>query len=156
MNLILHILFALKLLKLSVENVQKWAKQRNVSKLIFALKKGKYKVRKAAALQLGSLRNQAAIPVLIKATKDEARPVAEASIKALQHFSRNKKVKQVLEEAVTFWMLKDKRVENKAAFFENSKGVYNDSKKLFDKTKLKTLTEIKTTLARRMPRIGRT
>lgn len=156
MNLILHILFALKLLKLSVENVQKWAKQRNVLKLIFALKKGKYKVRKAAALQLGSLRNQAAIPALIKATKDEARPVAEASIKALQHFSENKKVKQILEEATIFWFLKTQKDKNKRAFYENAKSVYNEPKMLFDKTKLKTLTEIKTTLARRMPRIGRT
>lgn len=153
MNLLLQLLFFLKLLKLTSENVQKWATQQDFSKLIFALKKGKYKVRKAAALQLGRLRNQAAIPALIQGTKDESRPVAEASIKALKHFSGNKKVKQILEEAKTFWFLKSEREKNKRAFFKNSHSVYKEQKVLFDKTKLKTLTKLKMTLARKMPRI---
>jgi hypothetical protein len=107
------------------------------------LKKGKYKVRKAAALQLGSLRNQTAISALIKATKDEARPVAEASMKALKDFSGNKKVKQVLEEAEIFWFLKAERSRNKKAFFENSKKVYKEPQIWFDKTKMRNLRNSK-------------
>lgn len=154
MNLLLHLLFTFKLLKLSTKNVQKWAKQKDISKLIFALKKGKYTVRKIAALQLGNLQDKRAIPALMQATKDDARPVANASIKALKHFSGNKKVKQVLEEVEAFWFLKETKHINKRAFFENAKKVYKEPKVWFDKTKLKKLTKVKRTLASRMPRLG--
>lgn len=143
MKFITEILIHFGWYQISRADLRKWKASRQMALLRLALIKGKYKVRKEAALLLGLLKDKESITLLGKAAKDEVRTVAETAINALQQFLPSKEVEVILLSTTAHWKEQDRISEGWKNYHKARKRYFEMEDRIWDKSKMKKLASAK-------------
>ena len=100
---LIFILFQLKLLQPSKQNIDFWTKDCEVNKLEYALKNGNYKIREYAAKGLKALGDRASTPVLLNAINDPIHNVSIAALNALEALDHNNELINAITKRRLNW-----------------------------------------------------
>jgi HEAT repeat protein len=106
MNLFTHLLLQSGIMRLSVQNIDKWTRTKSCEKLRYALLHGPYKVRQKAADGLGLLKAEAAIPGLLLALDDRVKMVSMAAMTALAQISHSSEIQDRIQARKDGWVQK--------------------------------------------------
>lgn len=138
-------LFLLKvgLIKLTPAKIRKWAGDKNLRLLEYAVNNGDFSCRIQVAKEIINFEDDYSFPILKRLLHDKVFPVVEASILSLHSFSLSQQMKDEIESVINAWEKKRearKKNWNKPAKFNAGLTI--------DRSQMKRLAQLKSQLAK--------
>jgi len=138
-------LFFLKvgLIKLNPAKIRKWARDKNLRLLEYAVNNDDFSCRIQVAKEIINFEYDFSLPILKRLLHDKVFPVVEASILSLHSFSLSQQMKNEIESVINAW--EKKRVERKKNW--NKPAKFNAGLTI-DQSQMKRLARLKSQLAK--------
>lgn len=120
MNLVTRILLALKIIRLTPDNVDKWTRKGRIDMLEYALKNGMFYTRARAAQALGDLRSKSSLQLLEDCIDDPIRRVSLAAMASIERIELTPDIRKRIKQKREYWVEQIKKEEAMKSKFLSS------------------------------------
>ncbi|PHN07189.1 HEAT repeat domain-containing protein [Flavilitoribacter nigricans] len=147
MTILQNLLIRIGLKRISQQDVAQGIREKDISLLKLIIRFGSYRVRKAAVLGLGKVRDKSTVPELIRLLWDDFESVARAARQSLQVYLPDTQVERQLRSAETFWTHREEQrsLKRKAIWFDTNNPLQPQAP-MIDRSKMHLLAKIKVQL----------